>query len=72
MSDDNPIHPVVDPITSDELYRYLRRIVGELDERKIVREAKKLGHRIRQLCDAGDYDAARALVASIKDQKIGE
>jgi hypothetical protein len=72
MGDDNIIHTIVGSCTNDELYRYLRRIVGELDERKIVREAKKLGHRIRQLCDAGDYDAARALVASIKDQETKE
>jgi hypothetical protein len=57
----------IPPITGDALYRYFRHTLGDVDESKFVREAKKLGRTLRKLAEAGDRDAVLALVERINN-----
>jgi hypothetical protein len=54
-------------VGGDALHRYLRHTLGDVDASRIVREAKRLGRKIRQLAEAGDHDAVRELVARINN-----
>jgi hypothetical protein len=57
----------IPPVNDGALYRYIRHILGDVDASRIIREAKKLGRIIRELIEAGDYEAVRLLVERINN-----